>query len=133
METAVIRDEAVKLCMAMAEIYSPDLDRKALWERIGNGLQIASAKCGSDWELLLEAMIDYVKGDPGAVASNPHIKQLMQDFEGKPQEWKDEFIRICSKKRMFIIVKAREQWEERKKINAAAKQDAKNEEAINGQ
>ena len=113
-ELDVIKDEAVKLCLILAELFSDDLDRKTLWERIGNGLAVCAAKCGGDWELLLEGLLEFVKADPGRVASNKKIGMWIDLMALKPQEWKDQFIRVCEAKRMLLVVKARQLWNSQK-------------------
>jgi hypothetical protein len=110
MELTVIKDEAVKLCCILAEVFSDDLDRKTLWERIGNGLAVCSVKCGGDWELLLEGLLEYVKADPGKVAANEKISNWHDFMSLRPQEWKDQFIRVCETKRMIIVTMARQSW-----------------------
>jgi len=110
MELDVIKDEAVKLCLILAELFSDDLDRKTLWERIGNGLSACAAKCGGDWELLVEGLLEFVKADPGKVAANPKIELWTATMSMRPKEWKDQFIRICESKRMLLVVMARKQW-----------------------
>ena len=110
MELDVIKDEAIKLCLILAELFSDDLDRLTLWERIGNGLAVCSAKCGGDWELLLEGLLEFIKADPGRVAANKKLENWMNTVALRPMEWKDQFIRICGTKRMFVIVKARQLW-----------------------
>ena len=114
MELDVIKDEAVKLCLILAELYSDDLDRKMLWERIGNGLAVAAAKCGGDWELLLEGLLEFIKADSGKVAANFKLELWIDSMALRPQEWKYQFIRICETKRMFVIVKARQLWNQGK-------------------
>jgi hypothetical protein len=120
MELTVIKDEAVKLCLILAEVFSDDLDRKILWERIGNGLAVCSVKCGGDWELLLEGLLEYVKADPGKVAANKKIDSWIETITLRPQEWKDQLIRVCETKRMFIVVKARQIWNLNKAKEAVA-------------
>jgi hypothetical protein len=118
-ELTVIKDEAIKLCCILAEVFSDDLDRKTLWERIGNGLAVCSVKCGGDWELLLEDLLEYIKADPGKVAANKKIDFWIETMTLRPREWKDQFIRVCETKRMFLVVKAREIWNLNKAKEAA--------------
>jgi hypothetical protein len=118
-ELDIVKDEAVKLCLILAEVFSDDLDRKTLWERIGNGLSVCPVKCGGDWELLLEGLFEYVKADPGKVAANPKLDSWIETMLYRPQEWKEQFIRICETKRMLIIVKARQLWNLNKARGAA--------------
>jgi hypothetical protein len=110
MELQVIKDEAVKLCRILVEVFSDSLDRKTLWDRIGNGLAVSSIKCGGDWELLLEKLLEYIRAEPGKVAANSKIDAWMETMALRPKEWRDQFIRTCETKRMSIIVKARQIW-----------------------
>ena len=110
MDLDVIRHEVINLCLISAELFSEDLDRKTLWERIGHGLETGVAKCGGDWEILVEDLLEYIKANPGEVAANAKMKNLMTDMALKPREWKDQFIRLCETKRMFILVEARDLW-----------------------
>jgi hypothetical protein len=119
MELTVIKDEAIKLCCILAEVFSDDLDRKTLWERIGNGLAVCSVKCGGDWELLFAGLMDYVKADPGEVAANKKIASWLATMSLRPQEWKDQFIRVCETKRMVLVVQSREVWNLNKAKEAA--------------
>ena len=111
-ELDVIKNEAVSLCLILAKLFSDDLDRKTLWERIGNGLSVCAAKCGGDWELLLEGLLEFIKAEPGKVATNEDFAFWMESMKLKPQEWKDQFISVCENKRMLLVVKARQAWKE---------------------
>lgn len=125
----MIKDEAVKFCSILAEVFGDDLDRKTLWERIGNGLVIASAKCGGDWELFVNEMLKYIKADPGKVASNKSMSLWIEFMITRPKEWKEQFLRICESKHMFICVKARTLWNiKKKKTDDYAAVDKEDEE-----
>ncbi len=112
----VIKDEAVKFCSILAEVFGDDLDRKTLWERIGNGLIVSSAKCNGDWELFVNEMLKYIKADPGKVAANRALSAFIDSMIVKPKEWHEQFIRECETKHMFICVKARMLWNSRKRV-----------------
>jgi len=114
MELTVIKEETVKFCSILAELFGDDLDRKTLWERIGHGLIVSSAKCGGDWELFVTQMLEYIKADPGRVAANKNLSHWIDSMETKPNEWHEQFIRECSAKYMFICVKARMLWNAQK-------------------
>jgi len=115
LELSIVKDEAIKLCLIFAEVFGESLDRKTLWERIGNGMLVCAAKCGGDWELFLDQMLEYIKADAGKVAANKSIDSWIESMECKPKEWKEQFIRACESKRMFIIVKARAIWNSNKR------------------
>jgi hypothetical protein len=110
MELSVIKDEAVKFCSILAEVFGDDLDRKTLWERIGNGLIVSSAKSGGDWELFVNEMLKFIKADPGKVAANRALSSWIEFMLVRPKEWQEQFLRVCESKHMFICVKARTVW-----------------------
>lgn len=114
MELEVIKNEAVKFCSILAEVFGEDLDRKTLWERIGNGLVVSSAKCGGDWELFVNEMFKYTKADPGKVAANKSLSLWIDSMIIKPKEWHEQFLRTCESKYMFICIKARILWNSKK-------------------
>jgi len=114
MELGVIKDQAVRFCSILAEVFGEDLDRKTLWERIGNGLIVAAAKCGGDWELFVNEMLKYIKAEPGKVAANRGLAAFIDEMLVRPKEWQEQFVRECEAKHMFICVKARMLWNSRK-------------------
>ena len=105
-----IKSEAVKFCAILAEVFGDDLDRKTLWERIGNGLVVCAAKSAGDWELFLNEMFKFIKADPGKVAANKSLSVFIEKMILKNKEYKEQFIRECETKHMFICVKARLFW-----------------------
>jgi hypothetical protein len=132
MELSVIKDEAVKFCSILAEVFGEDLDRKTLWERIGNGLVVASAKCGGDWELFVNEILKYIKAEPGKVAANKRLSSFIDTMIVRPKVWHEQFVRECSTKHMFICVKARVLWNGRKNPSASELATVAIENAIEG-
>ena len=87
-------------------LYSDDLDRKSMWERIGNGLDSCSAK-SSDWQQFVSDLFDYIKADYSKVAANKDVLVWVENMEIKSDTWKKMFLNVISKKTFFIVVKAR--------------------------
>lgn len=106
----------MKLCSTFATLYSDDLDRKALWERIGNGLVVCSAKSGGSVEKFVDTMLDYVKASPGKVASSKALENFVDMMAVRPKEWHEVFLRYCEEKHFILIVKARALWNSQKKV-----------------
>jgi len=116
----------------LAEVFGEDLDRKTLWERIGNGLVVASAKCGGDWELFVNEILKYIKAEPGKVAANKRLSSFIDTMIVRPKVWHEQFVRECSTKHMFICVKARVLWNGRKNPSASELATVAIENAIEG-
>jgi hypothetical protein len=105
-----IKDEAIRLVSILPELFGDDLDRKTLWERIGNGLVVCSQKAGGDWESFVNFLLEYIKADPGAVAANKNLEGWVGALSTKPKEWREVFLRIIEKKHMLIVLKGRNVW-----------------------
>lgn len=105
-----VEAQAISLCSILAKLYGDDLDRKALWERIGNGLRACSAKAGGDWEMFLAAILDYIKAAPGAIASCAPLKLWMDDMGARPVEHHAAFLRYVELKSNILVVKGRAAW-----------------------
>lgn len=110
-----MRDEAINFCSTLAGLFGDDLDRKTLWERIGNGIVASVAKCGGEIEVFMNEMLDYIKADPGKVAASKNMEMHIQMFATRPKEWKDAFLKIMETRHFIIVVKARTLWNMNKK------------------
>jgi len=110
MEERVIKDETIKFCSILPELFSDDFDRKTLWERIGNGIKSASKKCGGDYEEFVNLVLEFIKADPGKVASCHGLSVFLEGMEMKSKEWKDMFLYILDKKYNIILVYSRNRW-----------------------
>lgn len=113
-EVGAMKDEAVRFISILPEIFSDDLDRKTLWERIGNGLKNSIAKSGGDFEAFINNAIEFIKADPGKVASNDNLEMFLASSLTRPEEWRQQFLRIIETRYFLLIVKARAQWNEKK-------------------
>jgi hypothetical protein len=113
-ENSTIRNEAVRLISIMPTLFSDDLDRKTLWERIGNGIQVAIQKAQDDIELFISALLDYIKASSGDVAASEPLNQMLTSLMMRDVEFKKEFLRHISKRKFIILMLARDRWNEAK-------------------
>jgi len=110
-DKAVLMEEAVNWGWILASLFGEDLDRKTLWERIGNGFVVAVAKCAGDFEQFVEECLTYVKASPGRVAASSELDDWLQRVTEKPIEWRQQFLRVMEKRHYIVIVKARSVWQ----------------------
>lgn len=111
-----MKDETVRFVSILPELFGDDLDRKTLWERIGNGLKSAIAKSGGDFEVFINNTLEYIRAEHGKVAANEHIEMFINMALTRPKEWKEQFMRTIEKKIFMILVKARARWNESKPV-----------------
>lgn len=107
-------EEIVRFVSILPEVFSDDLDRKTLWERIGNGLIASLAKAGGDFELFINFCLEYVKADSSKVAANENLSAFINSALIRSPEWKVQFLTAIEKKHYLIVVKARARWNENK-------------------
>lgn len=115
MEQEAVKAEAVSLISVLPSLYGDSLDRKAMWERIGNGIASATAKCGGQWDRFLNDILEYIKADPGRVASSAAIGRFIETMECRPKEWHEQFLRYLETRGNIVVVKARLLWNLNKK------------------
>jgi hypothetical protein len=113
-EQSALKDETVRFCSILPELFGDDLDRKTLWERIGNGLKVALAKSGGDFEAFVNHTLEYIKSEPGKVAANENLEMFISTALTRPKEWRNQFMRVIEMKHFLVLVKARALWNERK-------------------
>jgi hypothetical protein len=105
-------DETVNFVSILPEVFSDDLDRKTLWERIGNSLLVSLAKAGGDIELFINFCLEFIKAESGKVAANENLSSFINIAMSRPTEWKNQFLSTIEKKHYLIVVKARARWNE---------------------
>lgn len=116
MEQKVIKQESIKLCAILPKLFSDDFDRKTLWERIGNGIKASIKKCGGDYEEFINLILEFIKADPGKVASCEELEYFLNSMDLKPHEWKEAFLKMMEKKYNIILVYARQLWNSKKVV-----------------
>ena len=113
-----LMEEIVGFVSILPEVFSDDLDRKTLWERIGNGLITSLAKAGGDFDLFINFCLEYIKAESGKVATNENFTAFIESALIRPDEWKTQFLTAIEKKHYLVIVKARARWNENKEARA---------------
>lgn len=109
-------NEAVDFVSELPVFYSDDLDRKSLWERIGNGLLAAVQKCNGDVELFVNQVLVYIKADAAKVAASDRLANLIFTFSSRDKGWREGFLRQFQEYHYLIIVKSRMTWNSRKQV-----------------
>ena len=117
-EREEVKQTAIRFTSILASLFGEDLDRKTLWERIGNGIVVCCAKCGGDWEAFVNEILQYIKADGGRVAASRPLEAMLSEIEGKPRAWKESFLRVLETKHFIIVVKARALWNSAKRLPA---------------
>jgi hypothetical protein len=112
-------NEAVDFVSELPKLYSDDLDRMAMWDRIGNGMVAAVAKCNGDIDLFLNQLLSYIKAEPSKVACNERIAAMLHSFITRDKAWKDAFIRQFQEINYRIIIEARQVWNSKKGVRNA--------------
>lgn len=108
---------AISFCSILPKIFSEDLDRKSLWERIGNGVVSAEKKSGGDFDEFINLSIEFVKGSPGRVASCEELETFMIGTMDRSDEWKKQFLKVIEKKYNLILVYARALYNDNKGVS----------------
>jgi hypothetical protein len=109
-----IKAEAINFVSILASLFGDSLDRKTLWERIGNGIVVCCAKCGGDWETFINQILEYIKADGMRVAASKFLAKVIEFLVGKSKSWREAWLRVLETKHFLIIVKARALWNSRK-------------------
>ena len=99
----------VQLVLALREVFGSGLDRKTLWERISNGIPLASSKSGGRGEKFLVELLDYVKSEANVVVGSEKLRLITASIMHLSPESQRQFIRICVEYRMLLCLEAREE------------------------
>ena len=111
-----IKDEAVKFCSILPEVFGDELDRKTLWTRIGSALDTSIIKSNDDIELFVNFVLEHIKADKLKVAKNEFFLRFMESNNNKPDDWKKQFFNYMSTRGFLIIAKSRQNWEKKKSL-----------------
>ena len=114
MEQAAVKDMSIRFVSILASLFSDDLDRKTLWDRIGHGLITANAKSNGDYKRFVTFALEYIKAEPGKVAASAPLMHIMETMEVRPAEWKSAFLNYIETRRFLVLIKARALWQEYK-------------------
>lgn len=108
---------AINFCSILPELFSDELDRKSMWTRIGEGIVSASKKCGGDYEIFVNYVLEFILAVPGMTAANSRLEEWLLSMESYDEEDKKEFLRVVSRKNNVILVYARQLWKELKEVS----------------
>jgi len=107
-------EEAVDFVSELPKFYSDELERMALWDRIGNGLLAAASKADGNCELFINSVLAYIKASPATVAASERLAAFITNFEKRDAAWKRDFIHQFQEYHYLIIVKSRAAWQNKK-------------------
>lgn len=121
-EVENVKQQAINFCSILPELFSADLDRKDMWNRIGNGLMSAVKKCGGDYEEFVNIVLEFIKANADLVASNKRLSAWLFGMDSKPETYKTMFLRVFEKKHNVILVFARALWNDIKESSKNLKE-----------
>lgn len=116
------KQQAINFCSILPELFSADLDRKGMWDRIGNGLSGAVKKCGGDYEEFVNLVLEFIKANSAMVASNKRLEAWLLEMDIKTDDDKILFLRAFEKKHNVILVFARSLWNDVKSASNKLKE-----------
>jgi multimeric flavodoxin WrbA len=122
-EKEEVKQAAINFTSILAGLFGDSLDRKTLWERIGNGIVVCCSKCGGDWEAFVNQMLQYIKADGMRVASSKSFADIIETLAEKPKAWREAWLRVLETKHFLIIVKARALWNATKDAKAKDREE----------
>lgn len=105
-----VKDATIRFVSILASLHGDSLDRKKMWERIGNGLVAGVAKAGGDIETFVNECLKYVKADPGRVAASDALTDFIVEAEGKDSQWRRSFLRFVETRHFLVLTKGRARW-----------------------
>lgn len=119
-----VREKCIQFISFLPVVFSDDLDRKTLWDRISNGIYSATTKCDNDFESFINFVLEYIKADSSKVAASNDFIEFLSYAAGQSIEWKMQFISLCQSKYFILVTYARQMWEN-KKMNKKETQNGK--------
>jgi len=115
-EISDMKQLAGRLVLALREVFGSALDRKTVWERIANGIPIASSKSGGKGDKFIAALLEYIKAEPNVCVGNDALILAVEEITQLSPEAQRAFIRICVEYRMLLCIDARGSVQEAKAI-----------------
>lgn len=106
-----MKETAARFCSVLADLFGSSLDRVTLWSRIDSALATAFAKAADgDLDHYATLCLEHIKADPSSVAASDALSSLLSQFESRPPEWRQRFVRYVNDHRMAVIVHGRARW-----------------------
>lgn len=109
-----VRLSAIDFVIVLCEVFSSDLDRKTLWNRIGTALETGIAKCGGSVMSFVHYALEHVKADKTLVAVHPKLSQMVQTWEHQPPEWSKNFLAYIRHNIYTLLIHSRSEWQAKK-------------------
>ncbi len=114
-DSSEFRQCAVDLGVILCRVYSEQLDRTALWDRIATAFATACSKVpNGEPEQFLSAVLEHVKADPAAAAREESVSLWLAAAIEHSDEWRRSFVRYLVTRSYAVIVHARNAWEVQK-------------------
>jgi len=108
------RSEAITLAIAMASLFSQELDRVTLWDRIASGLDQAARENANDGEAIVNSALRHVLASPAAAARHEPLSWMMDRVVTRDAMWSRLWARWIVSHMHSVIVHARTIWNENK-------------------
>ena len=128
----VFIDEACRLICELPRIFSDQLDRLTMWDRIGNGIETSVSKSGGQFRLFVNYLIEYIKADYAKFAAHDTLNNIISAFELRDKEWQRLFVDNMKKYSFLIIAKSRQMHQNKKnnKLIILEEQEYDNDEDL---
>lgn len=118
-ETETFKNLAINWSCCLARVFSDDLDRKTLWERIGTALDTACAKHPDDTAAWANATLEHVKADFGKAAASKGLETTLADLERFRDADARRFITYVKLRKFIVVAHARAAWQDLKELGEA--------------
>jgi len=107
------KKDAIRFVSILPELFSKDLDRISMWERIGNGLSSAVKKCGGELDEFVNLSLEFIKASPGDIAANERLGEWLNSSLAQSRNYKLALIRSFESRMNVILVYGRQKWNKR--------------------
>lgn len=105
---------AINFCSILPRLFSDELDRMSMWDRIANGITVGVKRSGGDVEIFANTVLEYIKANAAMMAACDPLAGLLCELEQLDEAERRDFLRIIDQKKNVIIVHARNQWKDQK-------------------
>lgn len=109
---AVIKDLAARFCSILAHLFSNQLDRLTLWDKIGATLESACSKVADDdTDRFVTLCLEGVLADSGRAAACDALAALIGTLNAAKPDDRFAFIRHFQTHRYSVLVHGRARWD----------------------
>ena len=108
----VVRETANRFCSILAHLFSDQLDRLTLWDKIGAALESACSKVSDDdTDRFITLCLEGVLADPGRAAACDALGAIIGTLNVAKPEDRFAFIHHIQTHRYSVLVHGRQRWE----------------------